>query len=78
MVEAYLDKGRGFVSTILVQNGTLNIGDFVLAGKNSGKVKALFDERGKNLPIAPPSTPVSILGLDGAPQAGDNFHCFKR
>ena len=51
-----------------MQSGTLKIGDFVLAGKNSGKVKALFDERGKNLKIAPPSTPVSILGLDGAPK----------
>ena len=77
VVEAYLDKGRGFVSTLLVQSGTLKIGDFVLAGKNSGKVKALFDERGKNLKIAPPSTPVSILGLDGAPKAGDNFLVLK-
>ena len=77
VVEAYLDKGRGFVSTILVQSGTLKIGDFVLAGKNSGKVKALFDERGKNLKIAPPSTPVSILGLDGAPKAGDSFLVLK-
>jgi translation initiation factor IF-2 len=77
VVEAYLDKGRGFVSTLLVQSGTLKIGDFILAGKNSGKVKALFDERGKNLNIAPPSTPVSILGLDGAPQAGDNFLVLK-
>ncbi|MBU87161.1 MAG: translation initiation factor IF-2 [Flavobacteriaceae bacterium] len=77
VVEAYLDKGRGFISTLLVQSGTLKIGDFILAGKNSGKVKALFDERGKNLSIAPPSTPVSILGLDGAPQAGDNFLVLK-
>ncbi len=77
VVEAYLDKGRGFVSTLLVQSGTLKIGDFILAGKNSGKVKALFDERGKNLNAAPPSTPVSILGLDGAPQAGDNFQVLK-
>ena len=77
VVEAYLDKGRGFVSTLLVQSGTLKIGDFILAGKNSGKVKALFDERGKNLKIAPPSTPISILGLDGAPQAGDNFLVLK-
>ena len=77
VVEAYLDKGRGFVSTILVQSGSLKIGDFVLAGKNSGKVKALFDERGKKLKIAPPSTPVSILGLDGAPQAGDSFLVLK-
>lgn len=77
VVEAYLDKGRGFISTLLVQSGTLKIGDFILAGKNSGKVKALFDERGKNLKIAPPSTPISILGLDGAPQAGDNFLVLK-
>ena len=77
VVEAYLDKGRGFVSTLLVQSGTLKIGDFILAGKNSGKVKALFDERGRNLKTAPPSTPISILGLDGAPQAGDNFLVLK-
>ena len=76
VVEAYLDKGRGFVSTILVQSGSLKIGDFVLAGKNSGKVKAL-DESGKKLRIAVPSTPVSILGLDGAPQAGDNFQVLR-
>ena len=70
VVEAYLDKGRGYVSTILVQNGTLTVGDYLLAGKQSGKVKAMFDERGNNLDAAPPSTPVSVLGLDGAPQAG--------
>ena len=73
VVEAYLDKGRGYVSTILVQNGTLTVGDYLLAGKQSGKVKAMFDERGNNLDAAPPSTPVSVLGLDGAPQAGDSF-----
>lgn len=73
VVEAYLDKGRGYVSTILVQAGTLKVGDFVLAGKNSGKVKAMQDERGKEVREAGPSTPVSILGLDGAPQAGDKF-----
>ncbi len=73
VVEAYLDKGRGYVSTILVQAGTLKIGDFVLAGKHSGKVKAMHDERGKEVKEAGPSTPVSILGLDGAPQAGDKF-----
>ena len=73
VVEAYLDKGRGYVSTILVQSGTLRIGDYVLAGKNSGKVKAMQDERGKDVKEAGPSTPVSILGLDGAPQAGDKF-----
>ncbi|MCC8359884.1 translation initiation factor IF-2 [Salinimicrobium sediminilitoris] len=73
VVEAYLDKGRGYVSTILVQTGTLKIGDFVLAGRHSGKVKAMQDERGKDVKEAGPSTPVSILGLDGAPQAGDKF-----
>ena len=77
VVEAYLDKGRGYVSTILVQEGTLKIGDYVLAGKNSGKIKAMFDERGHSMEIAGPSTPVSILGLDGAPQAGDKFHVFE-
>ena len=74
VVEALLDKGKGYVSTILVEAGTLKIGDFMLAGKNSGKVKAMHDERGNSLEIAGPSTPVSILGLDGAPQAGDKFH----
>ncbi len=73
VLEAYLDKGRGYLSTILVQNGSLKIGDYVLAGKTSGKVKAMFDELGKTIKIATPSTPVSVLGLDGAPQAGDPF-----
>ncbi len=73
VLEAYLDKGRGYVSTILVQNGRLSVGDYVLAGKNSGKVKAMFDESGETLKVALPSTPVSVLGLDGAPQAGDPF-----
>ncbi|WP_299364931.1 translation initiation factor IF-2 [Winogradskyella sp.] len=77
VVEAYLDKGRGYVSTILVQAGTLKVGDYVLAGKNSGKVKAMHDERGNNVLEAGPSTPVSILGLDGAPQAGDKFNVFE-
>ncbi|RXP56559.1 translation initiation factor IF-2 [Lutibacter sp. HS1-25] len=77
VVEALLDKGRGYVSTILVQEGTLKIGDYMLAGKHSGKVKAMFDERGKSMKSAGPSTPVSILGLDGAPQAGDRFHVFE-
>lgn len=76
VVEAFLDKGRGYVSTILVQAGTLKIGDYVLAGKNSGKVKAMHDERGNEIKHAGPSTPVSILGLDGAPQAGDKFNVF--
>ena len=73
VVEAYLDKGKGYVSTILVQTGTLKIGDYLLAGKNSGKIKAMHDERGNKIKEAGPSTPVSILGLDGAPQAGDTF-----
>ena len=77
VVEAFLDKGRGYVSTILVQTGTLRIGDYILAGKHSGKIKAMFDERGNHLKTAPSSTPVSILGLDGAPQAGDNFHVLE-
>ncbi|WP_034259646.1 translation initiation factor IF-2 [Altibacter lentus] len=77
VVEAFLDKGRGYVSTILVQGGTLKVGDYVLAGQNSGKVKAMHDERGNNIKAAGPSTPVSILGLDGAPQAGDKFNVFE-
>ncbi|MHA7830901.1 MAG: translation initiation factor IF-2 [Flagellimonas sp.] len=77
VVEAFLDKGRGYVATILVQTGTLNIGDYVLAGTCSGKVKAMQDERGNNIESAGPSTPISILGLDGAPQAGDRFHVLE-
>ena len=77
VLEAYLDKGRGYVSTILVQNGSLKIGDYLLAGKTSGKIKAMFDESGNPLELALPSTPVSVLGLDGAPQAGDPFKVFN-
>jgi len=77
VVEALLDKGRGYVSTILVQTGTLRIGDYMLAGKHSGKVRAMFDDAGNSLKEAGPSTPVSILGLDGAPQAGDKFNVFE-
>lgn len=77
VVEAFLDKGRGYVSTVLVQGGTLRIGDYVLAGRHSGKVKAMHDERGKEITSAGPSTPISILGLDGAPQAGDKFNVFE-
>lgn len=77
IVEAFLDKGRGYVATILVQGGTLKVGDYVLAGRHSGKVKAMHDERGNLIEEAGPSTPISILGLDGAPQAGDKFHVFE-
>jgi translation initiation factor IF-2 len=77
VVEAFLDKGRGYVSTILVLGGTLRIGDYVLAGQHSGKVKAMFDERGHTVKVAGPATPISILGLDGAPQAGDKFNVFE-
>ncbi|MCO6175135.1 translation initiation factor IF-2 [Flavobacterium sp. NRK F10] len=77
VVEAQLDKGRGYVTTILVQNGTLKIGDYVLAGKHHGKIRAMFDERGHNVKEAGPSTPVSVLGLDGAPTAGDKFNVYE-
>lgn len=76
VLEAFLDKGRGYVSTILVQAGTLRIGDYILAGQHSGKVRAMQDERGKEMSEAGPSTPVSLLGLDGAPTAGDRFNVF--
>jgi len=77
VVEAFLDKGRGYVSTVLVQGGTLKVGDYVLAGKHHGKIKAMHDERGHNVKEAGPSTPISILGLDGAPTAGDKFSVFE-
>ena len=74
VIEASLDKGKGFVTTMLVQSGTLSVGDFLLAGQHTGKVKAMFNERGTNVTTAGPSAPVSILGLSGAPQAGDKFN----
>lgn len=77
VVEAYLDKGRGYVSTVLVQGGTLRVGDYILAGKNHGKVRAMHDERGNSVKEAGPSIPISILGLDGAPAAGDKFNVFE-
>ncbi|TPG39229.1 translation initiation factor IF-2 [Flavobacterium pectinovorum] len=77
VVEAFLDKGKGYVSTILVQHGTLKIGDYMLAGKHHGKIKAMHDERGHIVLEAGPSTPVSVLGLDGAATAGDKFNVFE-
>ena len=77
VVEAFLDKGKGYVSTILVQNGTLNVGDYMLAGKHHGKIKAMHDERGNAILSAGPSTPVSVLGLDGAATAGDKFTVYN-
>ena len=77
VVEAFLDKGKGYVSTILVQNGTLKVGDYMLAGKHHGKIKAMHDERGHVVIQAGPSTPVSVLGLDGAATAGDKFNVFE-
>ncbi|HEV7620705.1 MAG TPA: translation initiation factor IF-2, partial [Flavisolibacter sp.] len=77
IVEASLDKGRGYVATILVQNGTLRNGDLVVSGQHYGRVKAMFNERGKKTEVAPPSTPVLILGLNGAPQAGEKFKVYE-
>ncbi len=74
VIESALDKGRGFISTILVENGTLKIGDVLLAGSHFGHVKAMYNERGGRITSAGPSTPVLILGLNGAPQAGDRFN----
>ena len=74
IIESSLDKGRGYVATVLVQNGTLHVGDVVLAGQYFGHVKAMFNERGQKMQEATPSTPALILGLNGAPQAGDKFN----
>ncbi len=76
VIEASLDKGRGYVATILVQNGTLKLGDMIVSGQNFGKVKAMYNERNQRSEIAPPSTPVLILGLNGAPQAGETFKVY--
>ncbi len=73
VVEAHLDRGRGAVATVLVQNGTLNKGDILVAGQADGKVRAMFDERGNDLASAPPGTPVQILGMNEVPEAGDEF-----
>jgi len=77
IIEASLDKGRGYVATILVQNGTLRQGDLILSGQYYGRVKAMFNERNQRIDSAPPSTPVVILGLNGAPQAGEKFKVFE-
>jgi translation initiation factor IF-2 len=77
VIEASLDKGRGYVSTIMVQAGTLRIGDVMLAGQHYGRVKAMFDHTGKKLKEAGPSTPVQVLGLGGAPQAGDSIKVYS-
>ncbi len=77
VIESELDKGRGFTSTVLVQSGTMRVGDVILAGCFSGKVKAMFNERGQNINEAGPSTPVQVLGLTGAPQAGDKFNVME-
>lgn len=76
VIEATLDKGRGYVATVLVQNGTLNQGDMIVSGQNFGKVKAMYNERNLRIETAPPSTPVLILGLNGAPQAGETFKVY--
>lgn len=73
IIEATLDKGRGYVTTLMVQNGTLKVGDIIIAGSNYGRVKAMFDDTGKRVKEAEPSTPVQVLGLDGAPQAGEKL-----
>jgi translation initiation factor IF-2 len=77
VIEASLDKGRGYVATLMVQNGTLKVGDIVLAGPHYGRVKAMFDDTGKKLTDAGPSSPVVMLGLDGAPQAGEKFNVME-
>lgn len=74
VIESTLDKGRGFVTTVLVHNGTLRVGDVMLSGTYTGRVKAMFNERGKKIEEAGPATPVLVLGLNGAPQAGDAFN----
>ncbi|MBR4028971.1 MAG: translation initiation factor IF-2 [Alistipes sp.] len=74
VIESMLDKGRGYVATIMVQNGTLRVGDVLLSGTYTGRVKAMFDENGRKVVEAGPSTPVQVLGLNGAPQAGDTFN----
>ncbi len=77
IIEASLDKGRGYVATLMVQSGTLRVGDIMVAGSNYGRVKAMYDDTGKRLKEAGPSSPVQVLGLDGAPQAGEKFAVYE-
>jgi translation initiation factor IF-2 len=77
VIEATLDKGRGYVATVLVQNGTLNQGDMIVSGQHFGKIKAMYNERNQRIEKAPPSTPVLLLGLNGAPQAGETFKVYN-
>ncbi|MFS6555022.1 translation initiation factor IF-2, partial [Parabacteroides distasonis] len=77
IIESQLDKGRGYVSTVLVSNGTLKVGDIVLAGTSWGRIKAMFNERNQRITQAGPAEPASILGLNGAPTAGDSFHVME-
>jgi translation initiation factor IF-2 len=77
VIEATLDRGRGYVANLLVQHGTLNIGDIIVAGNHYGKIKAMYNERGQRVEQAGPSVPVQVLGLDGAPQAGEKFKEFE-
>lgn len=77
VIEASLDKGRGYVTTVLIQNGTLNQSDMIASGSNHGRIKAMFNERGARIEHSGPSTPVQVLGLDGAPQAGEKFKVFE-
>jgi len=77
VIEASLDKGRGYVATVMIQNGTLHVGDIMLAGSHYGRVKAMFDDTGQRITSAGPSTPVLVLGLDGAPQAGEKFNVME-
>jgi translation initiation factor IF-2 len=77
IIEASLDKGRGYVTTLMVQAGTLNVGDIMVAGSNYGRVKAMFDDTGSRVQKAGPSTPVQVLGMDGAPQAGEKFQVME-
>jgi translation initiation factor IF-2 len=77
VIESTLDKGRGYVATVLVQNGTLHVGDVILAGTNFGRVKAMYNERNQKVQVAGPSTPVQVLGMSGAPQAGDQFNVLE-